>query len=146
MFNRQIIYCDLSRITKNEDGILWDPDVQGPLEDTDDFETCRSTDKAITKLVTGATLAYVTGQSFSMHDQHVMQIQICAWYAKFMAVSQYRAGGRFSLYRLAAKIGTWAVKVLPTTKITVMDSLVLLDNSLLHEVRNPQVDIRDAKD
>ena len=143
--DRQIIYCDLSRITRNGDGVLWDPDVQGPLEDTDEFETCRSTEKALPKLVTGTMVAYVTGLSSSVHDRHVMQIQICAWYAKFMAVSQYRTGGRFSLYRLAAKLGTWAVKVLPNSKITVMDSLALLDNTLLHEVVNPQMDMRDAK-
>ena len=135
--DHQIIYCDLSRITTNADGILWDPDLQRPLADTDEYKTCGSTDNSLTNLVKGATLAYVTGISTSTQDSHVMQVQICAWYAKFMARSQYKTGSRFTLYRLAAKLGTWAATVLPKTGITVMDSLSLLDNTLLHEVINP---------
>lgn len=136
--DRQIIYCDLSRITTNADGILWDPDVEGPLADTDEYETCKSTDGSLTNMVKGATLAYVTGLSTSARDNHVMQVQICAWYAKFMAKSQYKTGGRFTLYRLASKIGVWGATVFPKTGITVMDSLSLLDNTLLHEVMSPR--------
>lgn len=132
--NEIIIYCDLSRITTNADGILWDPDVEGPLADTDEYETCKSTDGSLTNMVKGATLAYVTGLSTSARDNHVMQVQICAWYAKFMAKSQYKTGGRFTLYRLASKIGVWGATVFPKTGITVMDSLSLLDNTLLHEL------------
>ena len=135
----------MSRITKNADGILWDPDVQGPLADTDDYEKCATTENSLTNLVTGQTLAYVTGLSTSTRDDHVMQVQICAWYAKFMAKSQYKTGGRFTLFRLATKIGTWATTVLPGTGLTVMDSLSLLDNTLLHEVMNPRLCMRDAK-
>ena len=134
----------MSRVTKNADGILWDPDVQGPIDNTDEFKTCESTENSITNLVTGATLAYVTGLSTSVHDDHVMQIQLCAWYAKYMAKSQYKVAGRFTLYRLANKLGTWLATVFPTG-ITVMDSLSLLDNTLLHEVMNPQSCMRDAE-
>ena len=137
--DHQIIYCDLSRITTNADGILWDPDLQRPLADTDEYKTCGSTDNSLINLVKGATLAYVTGISTSTQDSHVMQVQICAWYAKFMAKSQYKTGGRFTLYRLAAKLGTWASTVLLKTGITVMDSLSLLDNTLLHEVIKPTI-------
>ena len=128
-----MIYCDLSRIKKNDDGELWDPDIDRPLADTDGYETCASTEGSLTNLVKGATLAYVTGLSTDKNDDHVQQVQICAWYAKFMAKSQYKTGGRFTLYRLAAKLGTWATTKLPN-KITQMDSLSLLDNTLLHEV------------
>ena len=136
----------MSRLTTNDDGILWDPDVQGPIDNSDDgFKTCGSTDNSLANFVIGATLAYVTGSSANQHDDHVMQIQICAWYAKFMARSQYKTGGRFTLYRLASKLGTWAATVLPMTGITVMDSLSLLDNTLLHEVMNPRLCMGDAK-
>ena len=120
----------MSRVTTNADGILWDPDVQGPIDNNDDYKTCASTENSLTNLVNGATLAYVTGLSTSPHDNHVMQIQICAWYAKFMAKSQYK---------------TWAATVLPKTGLTVIDSLSLLDNTLLHEVMNPRLSMRDAK-
>ena len=125
--------------------MLWDPDVQGPIDVTDDFKTCESTDNSLINLAGGATVAYVTGLSKSPHDDHVMQIQICTWYAKFMAKSQYKIGGRFTLYRLAAKLGTWAATVFPKTGFTVMDSLSLLDGTLLHEVMNPRLCMRDAK-
>ena len=136
----------MSRIITNNDGIRWDPDVQGPIDlSDDDFTTCASTDNFLRNFEDGTTgLGYLTGLGPTARHDRVMQLQLCAWYAKFMATSQYKAGGRFSLYRLAAKLGTWAGTVLATTGFTAMDTLMLLDGVLLHEVMNPGLCMRDA--
>ncbi|KAL8662107.1 MAG: hypothetical protein Q9202_004999 [Teloschistes flavicans] len=119
-----IIYCDLSRYQKRQDGLIYDPDIDQAEAEPSITDGCN---------LLATTLAYTVTQK---NPNKVQQIQICPWYLNLVATSEYQFVSQADfttrlkgwIAKAFQKISTWQ------GSLTTMDALALFDHTLLHEV------------
>lgn len=125
----QVIYCDLSRYQKREDGLIYDPDIDQAEAKPGITDGCN---------LLSTTLAYTVTQK---NPRKVQQIQICPWYLNLVATSEYQfvSSADFTtrlkgwIAKAFNKVSTWQ------GSLTTMDAVALFDHTLLHEVSARQL-------
>ncbi|KAL8691063.1 MAG: hypothetical protein Q9218_003625 [Villophora microphyllina] len=119
-----VIYCDLGRYQKREDGLLYDPDINQAEAKPGITDGCRLLD---------TTLAYTVTQK---NPNKVQQIQICPWYLNMVATQEYQFA---STADFTTRLKGWIAKAFNKIQtwrgsLTTMDALALFDHTLLHEL------------
>ncbi|QIX01858.1 hypothetical protein AMS68_007375 [Peltaster fructicola] len=117
--NEAIIYCNLDRLEKRDDGLYYDADMNAVVEPTQIGELKDP----------GSELASTFKHS---NNKHPAQITINTWFLQWAYHARYQRWNDWSIAAAAASI------LIPLTTLgwplTPIDALTLLDKVLLHEL------------